>query len=93
MHSYTFRDSRRGLRGDRPGFTLIELLVVIAIIALLISVLLPALSEARKSARLAIDLGNLKQFGFAQGTYAALSGPHLRLHLEQPERHQPVPQE
>ena len=48
----------------RPGFTLIELLVVIAI-------LLPALGEARKSARLAICMGNLKQFGFATGTYSA----------------------
>jgi len=52
------------------GFTLIELLVVIAIISLLISILLPALGEARKTGRATICSTNLRQFGTATAAYA-----------------------
>jgi prepilin-type N-terminal cleavage/methylation domain-containing protein len=54
----------------RRGFTLIELLVVIAIIALLVSILLPALGEARRSGRLTLNLSNLKQFAIGSASYA-----------------------
>ncbi len=54
----------------RNGFTLIELLVVVAIIAVLVAILLPALSRARESARLITCGSNLHQIGLAVQQYA-----------------------
>ncbi len=54
----------------KRGFTLIELLVVIAIIALLVSILMPALGKARQLAKATVCLTHLKQFGIAWHMYA-----------------------
>lgn len=65
---------RTALRG---GFTLIELLVVVAVIALLISILLPALGKAREQGKAAVCKSNLHQLALSTTYYAQENADRL----------------
>ncbi|HOK65329.1 MAG TPA: prepilin-type N-terminal cleavage/methylation domain-containing protein [Anaerohalosphaeraceae bacterium] len=58
------------MRKATKGFTLIELLVVISIIALLMGIIVPALSRVKLSAQTLICSTNLKNYGTALQGYA-----------------------
>lgn len=62
----------------KKGFTLIELLVVISIIALLLSILMPALTKVKEQARAVICSSNLHQIGLSANGYIASNNsfPH-----------------
>ncbi len=62
------------MKTTRAGFTLIELLVVVTIIALLVSILVPAVQRARKLAESAVCLSNQRQLALASLIYAANYG-------------------
>jgi len=66
----SFSQSSRSRTQSKKAFTLVELLVVIGIIAVLISILLPSLNAARRSAQAVKCMSNLKQIFVASEFYA-----------------------
>lgn len=73
----------------RSGFTLVELLVVIAIIALLVSLLMPALGRAREQAKRLVCATNLRSMGQAIYQYAGENEGHLPMAYYQEKETRP----
>lgn len=76
---------RRTEKRSRKGFTLIELLVVISILALLMSLVLPAVQSAREASRRLECMNNLKQLGLATTNFATGNGSQSVPYLVDPK--------
>jgi len=70
LNKSMFKNSRYFTVQTKSAFTLVELLVVISIIALLLAVLMPALSRAREQGKRLTCANNLKQLSLAMNIYA-----------------------
>ncbi len=66
-----------GFQSERRAFTLVELLVVISIVAIMVAMLLPALSSARDTARTVQCLSNLRQLGVLFQVYTDETNGYL----------------
>lgn len=71
------REGSRTHAARRAAFSLVELLLVVAILAVLLSILLPALQGARRQAQAAVCGGNLRQLALANLGYAGEHGGRL----------------
>ena len=83
MADYCQTKTSSGYRSQH-GFTLIELLVVVAIIALLVSILVPSLQKARRTAKVVVCSSNIHQYAVGLAVYATAHSGKFPPHDEGP---------